>query len=78
MIAPDSLQLLTGLPVSEDAGVVTLEGIVQDVATQGIEDDLLAREVLQPGLQGVEAVIEREGLRLVPATTTHSVTREIK
>lgn len=69
-IARNPPRLLTGLSVSEDAGVVTLERIVQDVATQGIEDDLLAREVLQPRLQGVKAVIEREGLRLVPATVT--------
>lgn len=61
---------LTGLSVREDAGVVTLKRIVQDIATQGIEDDLLAREVLHPGLQGVKAVIEREGLRFVPATNT--------
>lgn len=60
--------LRTGLSIGEDTGVVTLKCIVQNIATQGIEDDLLTREILRSGLQRIEAVIERKGLRFVPAT----------
>lgn len=58
----------TSLPVGEYTGVVTLERIVQNIATQGIEDDLLTGKVARFWFQRVEAVIEGEGLRFVPAT----------
>lgn len=59
---------LTGLPVGEDACVVALERIVQNVAAQGVEHHLLAREILHGRVQGVETVIERERFRFVPVT----------
>ena len=60
---------LTGLTVGENAGVVTLERIVQNVATQGVEHHILIREVFHGRVQGIETMIEREGFRLAPVTT---------
>lgn len=59
--------LLTGLTISEDTSVVTLEGVVEDVASQAVEHDFLAREVLERRVQGTEAVVESEAFWLLPA-----------
>lgn len=59
----------TGLSVSEYTSVVTLKRIVQNVTTQGIENDVLAREIVRARIQRVETVIEGKDLRLVPVTT---------
>lgn len=63
------VRCLTGLTVGENAGIVTLERIVQNVATQGVEHHILIRKVFHGRVQGIETMIEREGFRLAPVTT---------
>lgn len=58
---------LTGLAVGEDAGVVSREGIVEDVHPDGREDRLLRGEGGALAGQGVEAVVEGERLGLLAA-----------
>lgn len=59
---------LTGLSISENAGVVTLERIVQNVAAESVEHHLLTREGLRARVQGVKTMVERECFCFVPAT----------
>ena len=54
--------VLTGLAVGEDAGIVSLEGVVEDVDPERLEDLLLAGVVGVRGRDGVEAVVERKVL----------------
>lgn len=68
---------LTCLSISEDAGVVPLEGIVQDVPAEALEHCLLRGEVRQTSVQRVEAVVERERLWLFPGTTTENITSQV-
>lgn len=56
----------TSLSVGEYAGVVSLKRIVQNVTTQGVENDILTRKTVHSRIQGIKAVIESESLRLVP------------
>ena len=55
------------LSVGEDAGVVALEGVVQDAASDALKDGVLAGVVVVAGVDGVEAVVERERFRRFPA-----------
>lgn len=55
---------LTCLSISEYTGVVAFEGIVEDVSAEAFEHCLLRGELREPRLQGVETVVEREGLWL--------------
>ena len=56
-----------GLAVGEYAGVVPVEGVVEQVDAEGLEDALLAGEVgVVVGQERVEAVIEGEALRGLP------------
>lgn len=57
----------TCLSVREDASVVPVEGIVQDVGAERVEHSLLWGERRQRTVQRVETVIERERFRLFPA-----------
>lgn len=59
---------LTGLAIGENAGVVPLERIVQNIATQGVEHHILIREILRGRVQGIETVIERERFWFAPVT----------
>lgn len=56
---------LTGLAVSEDASVVAVERIVEDVLTHRREHRLLRGKRRALAVQGVEAVVEGEGLGLL-------------
>lgn len=58
---------LTCLSIGEDAGVVALEGVVQQVLADFVEDILLAAVVRVVVVQRIEAVVEREALRLLAA-----------
>jgi hypothetical protein len=53
-----------------------LEGIVQDVPTQAVEHDLLADELLRRRVQGIEAVVKGERLRLLPETNADRDSRQ--
>ena len=57
----------TSLSVGEDAGVVALEGVVQDAAADALKDGVLAGVVVVARVDGVEAVVERERFRRFPA-----------
>ena len=57
--------MFTGLSVGENTGVVSLECIVQDIATQCIEHELLAREMLGSRFQREETMIECKCLRFI-------------
>ena len=59
---------LTGLAIGENAGVVPLERIVQNIAAQGVEHHILIREILRGRVQGIETVIERERFWFAPVT----------
>ena len=59
--------VLTGLAVGEDAGIVSLEGVVEDVDAERLEDLLLAGVVGIRGRDGVETVVERKVLCGFPA-----------
>lgn len=60
--------MLTCLSIGEDASVVPIERIVQNVPSQTFEDCLLGRKVGQPRLERVKAVVEGERLWLLPGT----------
>lgn len=55
-----------GLSVGEDARVVALERVLQDVPAEAVEHLLLAREARGRRVQRVEAVVEGERLGLFP------------
>ena len=57
----------TCLSVREDACVVAVECIVQDVDPEGLEHLLLAREAGVAGADRVEAMVERKVLGRFPA-----------
>lgn len=59
---------LTGLAIGENAGVVPLERIVQNIAAQGVEHHILIRKILRGRVQGIETVIERERFWFAPVT----------
>jgi len=64
-----STKALTCLAICKDAGVVTLEGVIEDVASQAVEDDLLTGELLGGRIHRIEAVIEGEAFWLLPVTS---------
>lgn len=57
---------LTGLSVGENACVVALECVVQNIPAEAIEHDVLAGVILPGRIHGIEAVIEGERLWLFP------------
>lgn len=59
---------LTGLAIGENAGVVALERIVQNIAAQGVEHHILIRKIFRGRVQGIETVIERERFWFAPVT----------
>lgn len=61
---------LTRLAVGKNTGVISLERIVQNVSTQSVEHDVLAREMLGPRIQREETMIERKGFWFVPEKLT--------
>ena len=56
--------MLTCLAVGEDAGVVSLERVVQDVSAHRVEHTFLRGEVVEVGIDRVETMVECEGFRL--------------
>lgn len=57
---------LTGLSIGKDTGVVSLEGVVEDVASQAVEHDVLGRIVFVAHVRRIKAVVERKRFRLFP------------
>ena len=59
----------TCLSVGEDTGVISLEGVIQDVMPKALEDLFLSGERRVPGIHRIEAMIKRKVLRLSPAVS---------
>lgn len=51
---------ITSLSIGENAGIVSFEGVVENVATHTIEDVLLRCEMLRRRIDRKEAVVESE------------------
>lgn len=65
------------MSIGEYTGVVTLKRIVQNITTQGVENDVLTRKIVRSRIQGIKAVIESESLGLVPTTSIENNCRYI-
>ena len=59
----------TCLSVGEDTGVISLEGVIQDVMPKALEDLFLSGERRVPGIHRIEAMIKSKVLRLSPAVS---------
>lgn len=59
---------LTSLAVGENAGVVALKRVVQNVAAECVEYHILTRKIFGGRVQGKKTVIERERFRLASVT----------
>ena len=59
----------TCLSVGEDTGVISLEGVIQDVMPKALEDLFLSRERRVPGIHRIEAMVKSKVLRLSPAVS---------
>lgn len=66
-VAPgaNAIIVLTGLPIGENAGVVALERVVEDVSAQSVEHMLLRGEVVVIWVDRAEAMVESEGFWLL-------------
>ena len=59
----------TCLSVGEDTGVISLEGVIQDVMPKALEDLFLPGERRVPGIHRIEAMVKSKVLRLSPAVS---------
>ena len=59
----------TCLSVGEDTGVISLEGVIQDVMPKALEDLFLSGERRVSGIHRIEAMIKSKVLRLSPAVS---------
>ena len=53
------------LTVGEEASIVALPGIAQDVEAEALENNLLVSVVIVGGVRGVKRVVERKGCLLL-------------
>jgi hypothetical protein len=60
-------QINTGLSICKDAGIVTLEGVVQDVMPKTLEDLFLPGKMWIARVDRVEAMVKGEGFGLFSA-----------
>ena len=59
----------TCLSVGEDTGVISLEGVIQDVMPKALEDLFLSGECRVPGIHRIEAMVKSKVLRLPSAVS---------
>ena len=59
----------TCLSVGEDTGVISLEGVIQDVMPKALEDLFLSGKLGVTGIHRVEAMVKCEALGLFPAVS---------
>jgi hypothetical protein len=67
-----SLASFTCLAVSENAGVVSLERIVEDIPPEAVENDFLRSKPLCERIHRTETMVERKTLWLFPAKKNFS------
>lgn len=69
--------LLTGLAVGENARIVALERVVQNVTTDAVKHLFLRREMCGARVNRIEAMIERKGFRLFAVCVWRKMGRNV-